>query len=36
MKIKKLYIKNIGPFKEATLEFPTKKNAESGEDSERR
>lgn len=32
MKIKKLYIKNIGPFKEATLEFPTKKNAESGEE----
>lgn len=32
MKIKKLYIKNIGPFKEATLEFPTKKSAESGEE----
>ena len=32
MKIKKLYIKNIGPFKEATLDFPTRKNAESGEE----
>jgi len=25
MKIERLYIKNIGPFKEATLEFPTLK-----------
>ena len=32
MKIKELYIKNIGPFKEATLEFPIQKNAESGEE----
>lgn len=32
MKIEKLYIKNIGPFKEATLEFPTLKNDETGEE----
>lgn len=32
MKIERLYIKNIGPFKEATLEFPTQKNAETGEE----
>lgn len=32
MKIERLYIKNIGPFKEATLEFPTQKNTETGEE----
>ena len=32
MKIEKLYIKNIGPFKEATLEFPTLRNDETGEE----
>lgn len=32
MKIERLYIKNIGPFKEAALEFPTEKNAETGEE----
>ncbi len=32
MKIERLYIKNIGPFKEATLEFPTQKNEETGEE----
>lgn len=32
MKIERLYIKNIGPFKEATLEFPTQKNKETGEE----
>lgn len=32
MKIERLYIKNIGPFKEATLEFPTQKNVETGEE----
>lgn len=31
MKIERLYIKNIGPFKEAALEFPTRKNVENGE-----
>ena len=31
MKIESLYIKNIGPFKEARLEFPTRMNAETGE-----
>jgi predicted ATP-binding protein involved in virulence len=31
MKIERLYIKNIGPFKEATLEFPTCMNPETGE-----
>ena len=32
MKIERLYIKNIGPFKEATLEFPTQANKETGEE----
>lgn len=32
MKIERLYLKNIGPFKEAILEFPTRKNAEKGEE----
>lgn len=32
MKIERLYIKNIGPFKEATLEFPTHQNKEKGEE----
>ncbi|MBO4840196.1 MAG: AAA family ATPase [Bacteroidaceae bacterium] len=32
MKIERLYIKNIGPFKEATLEFPTQVNKETGEE----
>jgi predicted ATP-binding protein involved in virulence len=32
MKIERLYIKNIGPFKEAILEFPTEKNKETGEE----
>lgn len=32
MKINRLYIENIGPFKEATLEFPTQKNEETGEE----
>jgi len=32
MKIERLFIKNIGPFKEATLEFPTQKNEETGEE----
>lgn len=32
MKIERLYIKNIGPFKEAALEFPTQKNSETGEE----
>lgn len=31
MKIKNLHIKNIGPFKDATLEFATAYNAENGE-----
>lgn len=31
MKIQKLHIKNIGPFREATLEFPTEHNLETGE-----
>ena len=31
MKIRELSIKNIGPFKEATLEFPTEVNTETGE-----
>ena len=31
MKIQKLYVKNIGPFQEATLEFPTEQNLEAGE-----
>ena len=31
MKIERLYIKNIGPFKEATLLFPTCENKETGE-----
>lgn len=32
MKIERLYIKNIGPFKEAALEFSTQKNVETGEE----
>ena len=32
MKIERLYIKNIGPFKEATLDFPTQYNNETGEE----
>lgn len=32
MKIERLYIKNIGPFKEATLEFQTQHNLETGEE----
>lgn len=32
MKIERLYIKNIGPFKEVTLEFPSEKNTETGEE----
>ena len=32
MKIERLYIKNIGPFKEATLEFPTRMDKETGEE----
>ena len=32
MKIRELNIKNIGPFKEATLEFPTEVNTETGEE----
>lgn len=32
MKIERLYLKNIGPFKEVTLEFPTEKNKETGEE----
>lgn len=32
MKIERLYIKNIGPFKEATMEFPTQKNEKTGEE----
>lgn len=32
MKIKKLFLKNIGPFKEATLEFPVKTDSETGEE----
>ena len=32
MKIERLYIKNIGPFKEATLEFPTQQNRKTGEE----
>lgn len=32
MKIERLYIKNIGPFREATLEFPTQQNKETGEE----
>lgn len=32
MKIERLYIKNIGPFKEASLEFPTQQNKETGEE----
>ena len=32
MKIKTLYIKNIGPFREATLEFSTQQNKETGEE----
>lgn len=32
MKIERLYIKNIGPFKEATLEFATQQNKETGEE----
>ena len=31
MKIERLYLKNIGPFKEATLSFPTCENKETGE-----
>ena len=31
MKIQKLYVKNIGPFREATLEFPTEQDLETGE-----
>lgn len=32
MRIERLYIKNIGPFKDAVLEFPTHVNTESGEE----
>ena len=32
MKIERLYIKNIGPFKEASLVFPTQQNKETGEE----
>lgn len=32
MKISRLHIKNIGPFKEATLEFPTRYSSETGEE----
>lgn len=32
MKIERLYIKNIGPFKDTTLEFPTLKNTKTGEE----
>lgn len=31
MKIKKLHIKNIGPFKEATVDFPMSENLDTGE-----
>jgi ABC-type dipeptide/oligopeptide/nickel transport system ATPase component len=32
MKIERLFIKNIGPFKEATLDFPTRKDEKTGEE----
>lgn len=32
MKIERLYFRNIGPFREATLEFPTQQNKETGEE----
>lgn len=32
MKIERLNIKNVGPFKEATLVFPTQQNKETGEE----
>ena len=31
MKIESLYLKNIGPFREASLAFPTDRNTETGE-----
>lgn len=31
MKINQLYVKNIGPFKEATLEFPVVEDKKTGE-----